>query len=191
MILIRHRPGYSDEQPDHFRERDSKGNLILCYSCGLASHRQYAIVTCDFCGQHWHLDCLDPPLANPPAVNQNGKKVIDWMCPLHADQELRTVDTAILSGTENRRRFHLRKPKNAKHRETHLTRGFRNNGIIEVLDDLHSDSSDSEFYEQEDGPVVYKLPAKGIILDFIDKVKVCVSSSSISVHRLPLFWPVS
>jgi hypothetical protein len=88
------------------------------------------------------------------------------MCPLHADQELRKVDTSIL----NRRHFHQRRPRNAKVVEGSLTRGLHNNGIIEVLTD-DSDSSDSEFYEHEDPPVVYKLPAKGIMLDFIDKVK--------------------
>jgi hypothetical protein len=109
---------------------------------------------------------LDPPLANPPAVSQNGRKVHDWMCPLHADQELRKIDASVL----NRRQFHQRRPRNATVVKSSLTRGLHNNGIIEVLTD-NSDSSDSEFYEHEDVPVVYKLPAKGIMLDFIDKVK--------------------
>jgi hypothetical protein len=165
-INRRHRPGYGDEQPDYYKERDSKGNLILCYHCGLSSRRQKAIITCDFCAQAWHLDCLDPPLANPPAVSQNGRKVHDWMCPLHADQELRKIDASVL----NRRQFHQRRPRNATVVKSSLTRGLHNNGIIEVLTD-NSDSSDSEFYEHEDVPVVYKLPAKGIMLDFIDKVK--------------------
>lgn len=124
------------------------------------------LVTCDHCHQHWHLDCLDPPLANPPALNKDGKKAYDWMCPLHVDQGLRKIDIAFL----NRRRIHVRKPKKPKVAETALTRGHRNNGIIEVLDD-ESDSSDSEWYEHDDGPTVYKLPAHGIKLDFIDKVK--------------------
>lgn len=69
------------------------------------------------------------------------------------------------------RTMHIRKPKKARVVETALSRGHCNNGIIEVLDD-ESDASDSEFYDQEleDG-VVYKLPASGIKLDFIDKVK--------------------
>lgn len=72
--------------------------------------------------------------------------------------------------TQLNRKLHIRKPKVAKVVETALSRGHRNNGIIEVLDD--ESESDSEFYdqEQEDG-VIYKLPASGIKLDFIDKVK--------------------
>lgn len=88
------------------------------------------------------------------------------MCPLHADQELRRMDMSLLS----RRKIHLRRPKNPKLHETSLTRGFRNNGIIDVVDD-DTDTSDSEFYDHDDGGTVYKLPAHGIKLDFIDKVK--------------------
>ncbi|EME42272.1 hypothetical protein DOTSEDRAFT_73191 [Dothistroma septosporum NZE10] len=172
----RSRPGYSDDQPDYYRLRDNKGNLVLCYACGKSSHinpfvAKRSIVSCDHCMQHWHLDCLDPPLANPPALNQNGKKVHDWMCPLHADQELRRVDTALLN-RHHRRTVHLRKPRVPKVQETALSRGSVNNGIIDVAEDA-SDESDSEFYEEGDEAegTIMKLPARGIMLDFIDKVK--------------------
>ena len=72
--------------------------------------------------------------------------------------------------TSNRRSIHVRKPKNPVVADTALTRGHRNNGIIEVLED-ESDASDSDFYDHDDGPMVYKLPAHGIKLDFIDKIK--------------------
>lgn len=158
---------------------------MQCYSCGKTSEGKREIITCDHCGQNWHLDCLDPPLSNPPALNQNNRKAHDWMCPLHADQELRKVDMSLLN-RRNRRTIHLRKPKNAKVQETALTRGHRNNGIIEVLDD-ESDSSDSEFYDHDDGGTIYKLPAHGIKLDFIDKVKRLVNHYlSISVQLLIL-----
>jgi len=91
------------------------------------------------------------------------------MCPLHADHELRRVDARLLNP---RRRIHVRKPKNAKLVETSLKRGFRNNGVVDVLDD-DSDDSDSEFYDEEtqEESVVYRMPASGIKLDFIDKIK--------------------
>ncbi|KAF2173556.1 hypothetical protein M409DRAFT_61920 [Zasmidium cellare ATCC 36951] len=165
----RNRPGYTEERPDWKRLRDNKGNLLLCYACGKTSEGKREIITCDHCAQNWHLDCLDPPLANPPALNAQNRRAHDWMCPLHADQELRKVDMSLLN-RRNRRTIHLRKPKNPKVQETSLTRGHRNNGIIEVLDD-ESDASDSEFYDHDDGGTVYKLPAHGIKLDFIDKVK--------------------
>ena len=98
------------------------------------------------------------------------------MCPLHADHELRKVDTSLLNPRSLARRVHVRKPRNAKVVETSLKRGFRNNGVIDVVED-DSDDSDSEFYDDDtqDESVVYRLPASGIKLDFIDKVKTCVS----------------
>ena len=94
------------------------------------------------------------------------------MCPLHADHELRRVDTSLLDPRSFGRKVHVRKPRNARVVETSLKRGSRNNGVIDIVDD-DSDESDSEFYEEET-PVeslVYRLPASGIKLDFIDKVK--------------------
>jgi hypothetical protein len=142
---------------------------MLCYSCGKSSGGVRPIIACDFCGEYWHLDCLDPPRANPPARNQDGQKVHDWMCPLHADHELRQVDTSQLAA---KRKVHIRKPRNAKVVETSMRRGFRNNGIIDIVNDDESDESGDEFYEEEQVEgVVYRLPASGIKLDFIDKVK--------------------
>lgn len=166
----RGKPGYSEDQPDYYKIRDGKGNWVLCYSCGKSSQSlsgpRRPIVTCDHCAQHWHLDCLDPPLSNPPALNQNGKKVVDWMCPLHVDKDLRSIDTAFLS----RRRVHVRKPKNARVMETALSRGHLNHGIIDIYEE-ESDATDSEFFDQDDNGIVYKLPEKGVKLDFIDRVK--------------------
>lgn len=88
------------------------------------------------------------------------------MCPLHVDKDLRNIDTAFL----NRRRVHVRKPKHPRVMETSLSRGHVNNGIIDIFED-ESDASDSEFFDQDDGGMVYKLPEKGIKLDFIDKIK--------------------
>lgn len=175
----RNKVGY-EEPPDLTRTKDSKGNTILCYSCGTASHGNRQIIQCDYCGENWHLDCLDPPLANPPARNLEGRKVHDWMCPLHADHELRRLDASLLNHRDagRRRKVHIRKPRNAKVVETALRRGVRNNGIVEVVDD-ESEDSGSEFYEEEsqdNKSVVLRLPVSGIKLDFIDKVKQYVNS---------------
>ena len=187
-ILTRHhrnRPGY-DEIPDYTKIKDGKGNTILCYSCGKSSGGTRQLIPCDFCGEHWHLDCLDPPLANPPARGPEGRKVHDWMCPLHADHELRKVDTSLLNPPNLARRVHIRRPRNAKVVETSLNRGFRNNGVIDVVED-DSDDTDSEFFEEEashDDSIIYRLPATGIKLDFIDKVKryVCPQSNHRTSH---------
>ena len=88
---------------------------------------------------------------------------------------MRQVDVSSLN-QQRRRRIHIRKPKNPLVAITSLTRGHRNNGLIDVYDD-DSEGSDSEFYEHEenigneDEGKIYKLPTTGIKLDFIDKVK--------------------
>lgn len=71
-----------------------------------------------------------------------------------------------------RRRLHVRRPRNARVIDVSLNRGFKNNGVVDVIED-DSDETDSEFYDdetQEEG-VVYRMPAHGIKLDFIDKIK--------------------
>lgn len=106
------------------------------------------------------------------------------MCPLHADHELRKVDTSLLDPRNVARRVHIRRPRNAKVIETSLNRGFRNNGVIDVVED-DSDDTDSEFFEEEashDESIVYRLPATGIKLDFIDKVKRYVHDPSHAKH---------
>ena len=170
-VHLRNRPGY-DEVPDFTKTKDGKGNTLLCYSCGKSSQGLRAVIQCDYCGENWHLDCLDPPLSNPPARNLEGKKLHDWMCPLHADHELRKVDTTLLNARGIGRKVHVRKPRNAKIVETSLRRGFRNNGVIDVVED-DTDDSGSDFYDDNslNQSVVYRLPASGIKLDFIDKVK--------------------
>ncbi len=173
LTSYRNRPGYTDELPDYTKVKDAKGKTILCFSCGKSSSGTRMIIPCDFCGEHWHLDCLDPPRTNAPARNQDGQKVHDWMCPLHADHELRNVDTSLLNPRNVARKVHIRKPRNAKVVDTSLTRGFRNNGVVDVVIDDESDDSESEFYDDEaaNQGVVSRLPASGIKLDFIDKVK--------------------
>ncbi|KAF8136138.1 hypothetical protein EV363DRAFT_1428597 [Boletus edulis] len=97
------------EDRDPYRLKDRFGVPVLCFRCGtsalpsslagcapstkrprrstsivhsLTPERGRAIVSCDYCNLHFHLDCLDPPLTSMPSF---GKK---WMCPNHADQVL-------------------------------------------------------------------------------------------------------
>ncbi|KAF2722328.1 hypothetical protein K431DRAFT_302694 [Polychaeton citri CBS 116435] len=160
--------GY-DEPPEYVKLRDSKGSPILCFSCDKSSNGRRPLIQCDYCSQYWHLDCLDPPLANAPARTFEGRKLHDWMCPLHVDHEMRKVDTEML---RPRRKVHVRRPRNAKIIDTSLNRGFRNNGVVDIQIGS-SDESDSEFYDSEDQEegIVYRMPSRGIKLDFIDKVK--------------------
>lgn len=143
----------------------------MCYHCGLSSHGRREIITCDQCSAHWHLDCLDPPLANPPYRDHTGRKIRDWICPLHVEHVLREMQVPRLADRQLQgdRRVHLRKPRGAKVVDTSLNRGFINNGVIEIAPD--ESDTDSEFYDEEVAGVVFRLPEKGIKLDFIDKVK--------------------
>jgi hypothetical protein len=59
-----------------------------------------------------------------------------------------------------------RRPKIAPVVDTHLRRGHKNNGLIEV-----ENEEEMEFDEVTISGVVYRLPERGIKLDFLDKVK--------------------
>ncbi|KAL3419138.1 phd-finger domain-containing protein [Phlyctema vagabunda] len=154
----KNRPGY-DEAPDYFRLKDSKGNPILCHHCHKsASHPDRMIIPCGFCGLSWHLDCLDPPLAKEPAV---AKK---WKCPAHVDDLMSATPGNL--GPAHR----VRKAKGASAITPAFSRGLKNNGYIEV-ENMASEEEDDGFYEHREYGQVYKLPERGIKLDFISKVK--------------------
>lgn len=161
-----------EEVPDFKKLCDEKGNAILCYACGKSSLDHRDIVPCDYCPLHWHLDCVNPPLANPPNRGIHPKLRTTWMCPNHIDHDLRNLDPIEQTGVrlEGPGRTHrVRRPKKPTIVATSLRRGFRNNGLIEIESES---SDDSGFEEDEDlAGAVYRIPARGIKLDFIDRVK--------------------
>jgi hypothetical protein len=165
--ISKNRSGY-DELPDFTRLKDSKGNLIFCSHCGGSSLSKQQIIACDYCSCQFHLDCLDPPQANPPPLRDDGKRSL-WMCPRHIDHDLKTIDPR--QHTAVRGRIHrIRKPRIPKVKDVSLRRGFRNNGLIEIENE--ATDTESEFYEDESASgTVYRLPERGVILDFIYKVK--------------------
>lgn len=66
------------KQPRNYEARglyDWRGRVKLCYKCR-CSGVQSALLSCSYCTNHWHLDCLSPPLAGHPPQ--------PWQCPLHA-----------------------------------------------------------------------------------------------------------
>ncbi|KDQ33702.1 hypothetical protein PLEOSDRAFT_1029425, partial [Pleurotus ostreatus PC15] len=97
------RHGQLDERDQH-RLRDRNGVPVLCFRCGTSalpesvaaaapaakrarrssstnvSETWRPIVSCDYCSLHWHLDCLEPPLAIMPTFTKK------WMCPNHSEQ---------------------------------------------------------------------------------------------------------
>ncbi|KAK9469335.1 hypothetical protein V1512DRAFT_231685 [Lipomyces arxii] len=166
------------EETDPYRLTDSKGKTILCYKCGLSAMEDRMIISCDYCPLHWHLDCLNPPMSS---IATTARK---WMCPNHVGREL----------------THKRRIRNSQVINVSLRRGFVNDGDIEVENDSSEDEGVPEDdsivkpqllhfldgwernpYEpafdrrletvvDDTGPIVFKLPERGIVLDFIDKI---------------------
>ncbi|CAG9862625.1 unnamed protein product [Phyllotreta striolata] len=62
-----------------------------CRECR-KSCRVAPLIACDFCESFYHLDCLDPPLTNPPSGM--------WMCPLHVEHCLDSNLLTSVSATE-------------------------------------------------------------------------------------------
>ncbi|KAJ5841905.1 hypothetical protein N7534_011735 [Penicillium rubens] len=90
--------------PMLLRETDNKGDCIRCSKCGFTSQGTRPIITCDYCPCRFHLDCLDPPRANPP----NPK--VGWMCPNHVTPDDMIASKDINGSNERTRR--VRRTKN-------------------------------------------------------------------------------
>lgn len=153
-VPSRKKNGY-DELPDFFKQRDD-GQAVLCHDCQKPATDVRAIIPCSQCPLYWHIDCLDPPLAVPPVLK-------NWRCPVHVDEILTQAPPLAPA-------HRFRKVKGSQAITPALPRGIRNNGHIEVdwSDDteIRDDSGwpDSASFGRE-----YKLPAKSIVLDFIEQ----------------------
>jgi hypothetical protein len=185
--------GYGYQKPDYTKVFDAEQKPILCTQCGLSSGNKRALLKCDFCSAHWHLDCLDPPLANPPNISLEATQRDAWRCPRHIEHDLRSgqlyqndlnddiekADAAPVARVARK----IRKRKNPEIVEPVFSRGMRNNGLIEVINDP-DDDTDGEgnyVYGPDDSKdlnhKVFRVPEKGVVLDFISKVKRYVPAS--------------
>lgn len=136
------------EDRDGYRLKDKNGRPIICYNCDEAASavKRRRIVSCDFCDQHWHLDCLDPPMSGMPPPTRK------WMCPLHADPLIprRRQTKAITTQT--------------------VERPYRpNNGDIIVLPHQEA-AAGGEVEEMTVNRVRYQLPEQTVVLDFWNRV---------------------
>jgi len=86
-----------------------------------------------------------------------------WKCPAHVDDLLAILPAAL--GPAHR----FRRIKGASVVKPAFSRGFKNNGHIEIENDPTDDEEEQGFYEQREYGHVYKLPEQGIKLDFISK----------------------
>ncbi|KAK1756065.1 transcriptional regulatory protein RCO1 [Echria macrotheca] len=148
----------NDEEavPDFFRLRDNDGNAIICHACQQSSSTNRAIIPCSVCGLWWHLDCLDPPLAIPPPLRT-------WKCPCHMDELLTKVPGTLAPA------HRYRKIKNASVIQPAFSRGYVNNGYIEV--DMQESEDESGWKDVETYGRTVRLPEKGIKLDFLARAR--------------------
>lgn len=157
------------EERDPFQLEDKNGNPILCYKCSESAINGKAIVSCDHCSLHWHIDCIDPPMSGIPAASRK------WMCPNHA--------------------YHvtpkIRQPKKSKILDVCLKRGFKNNGNIEI--DNTEEDEEEELKKKKKlsfdesyivNNIRYRLPENGVKLDFLDKVRTLRKSQSVQKSQI-------
>ncbi|CAG8108587.1 unnamed protein product [Penicillium olsonii] len=136
---------YAD--PMLLRDVDNKGQKIICMKCGQTSNGR-PIITCDYCPCRFHLDCLDPPRAQPPNPKTG------WMCPNHVTPADMVV-TKEVGGGELRTR---------RHRRTAGT-SFLDCEIL--LPDGPNDSLFSREWRDER----HIIPAGDVVFEFIGAVK--------------------
>ena len=183
--------GYGYQKPDYLKTHDAEQNPILCCQCGKSTAGKRPMLKCDYCHAYWHLDCCDPPLANPPPINLESSNRDAWKCPRHLDHDLRSGqlfqhdlnavangDVRMLDANQVLRvKRKVRKPRQASTIEPTFSRGMRNNGMVDIINDPDDDTDGEGNYvfasdESKDQNLkVFRVPEKGIITDFITKVK--------------------
>ncbi|KAF9228614.1 hypothetical protein BS17DRAFT_772249 [Gyrodon lividus] len=165
------------EDRDPYRLKDRNGVAVICFRCGTSAlpsgltasapsnkrprrslsvahsampESGKAIVSCDYCNLHWHLDCLDPPLTSMPSF---GKK---WMCPNHADQIMQPKRRI---PKQNVAPIDIIKPKQW------------NNGNIEIIHPQTAAMADKLVLDEVliNGRR-YRVPERVIMLDFWSKI---------------------
>ena len=145
-----------DEQPpDFYRLCDAQGNPAICHGCSKGSGNVRPIIPCSVCAVFWHLDCLDPPMTQPPPLR-------NWKCPLHVEELLAKVPGVLAPA------HRLRKPKQLPPViRPAFSRGFINDGYIEV--DLEETENLSGWRNLETYGRIVRLPERGIKLDFLSR----------------------
>ncbi|PYH85903.1 hypothetical protein BO82DRAFT_428883 [Aspergillus uvarum CBS 121591] len=151
------RRGYRNgtyDDPHLHRTVDALGAPIFCFKCAGSAASGRPIIQCDICPLSWHLDCLDPPMAAPPAqVPGSDLAHHNWICPNHAwhDYVYASKDE---EGYDVYKR--IRRPKHPR--------------MVDI-DVLLSDDEITQMEDQEEGSVRYRVSEHGIKHTFISQVK--------------------
>ncbi|OAA43092.1 Essential subunit of the histone deacetylase Rpd3S complex [Metarhizium rileyi] len=145
------------DEPDFFKQRED-GQAVLCHSCQKPATQIRSIIPCSVCSFYWHIDCLDPPLAVPPVLKT-------WRCPAHVDDVL--IEVPSLAPAHRFRRV-----KGIPTITPAFSRGMKNNGHIEIdWTDEPDDAEESGWPDHRSFGRTYKLPAKGVVLDFVEQLR--------------------
>ncbi|KEY74154.1 hypothetical protein S7711_00314 [Stachybotrys chartarum IBT 7711] len=154
--VAKKKTGY-DELPDFFKQRED-GLAVLCHDCQKPATEIRAIIPCSVCPLHWHIDCLDPPLTIPPVLKT-------WRCPAHVDDVLSEAPPLAPA-------HRFRKIKGSSPVVPAITRGIKNNGHIQIdWPDEPEEPSASGWPDAQSFGRTYKLPAKSVVLDFIEQLR--------------------
>ena len=164
------------KEVDLLMTHDSKGNPIVCGGCRKMADGVKWIAPCDVCETWWHLDCQDPPQAKfLGATPAFAKDRPPYMCPLHAEHVLLGKASDLPPEGDGRApaRHKARRPKKPKTVNVDPRRVFANNGVIDVSFSDWGSSGDEgkspHFLNKQGEGVVYRMPAKGIIMNFLGK----------------------
>ncbi|CBY02180.1 hypothetical protein LEMA_P009670.1 [Plenodomus lingam JN3] len=181
--------GYGYQRPDYTKVIDNDHKVVLCTHCGVSSEHKRQMLKCDFCSAYWHLDCVDPPLANPPHISLEASQRDAWRCPRHIENDFRSGlllqkdlneqghDVEMDDAPPARVPRKLRMRKDPQIIEPTFSRGIQNNGLIDIINDPDDDTDGEGNYvfgtddAKDLNSKVFRIPEKGLILDFISKVK--------------------
>lgn len=179
----RHARDGPDEHPSYTLLHDKKEKPIICSQCFQSvafEDTKRPIIQCDkpTCLAYWHLDCLDPPLANPPTRGvQKGyrKTKLQWLCPRHVEHDHRNLHNPAFRARHealgppvfDRALHRTRIPRHPRYVPYH--RGMRTYGRIDVVN--HSEDDTPFFEEEELGGTVVRMPEDAIKVNFIEKIK--------------------
>lgn len=160
------------EDRDGYRLKDRLGRTMLCYQCGQAASlpKQRRIISCDFCEQHWHLDCLDPPMTGMPPGTRK------WMCPVHSDHVLVSLLSLVGSQSLVLKTFTCPlQPKTRLPKQTTTVvveqPALPNNGDIIIVPRRAPPRPIDEFEEITVNRIRYQVPEETIILDFWGRIQ--------------------
>ncbi len=138
---------------------------VLCHACSKPCSEVRPIVPCPDCGLYWHLDCVDPPMANVPVVLR------DWRCPAHVDDLMKEIPGSLGPAHKHR------KIKGAAVVQPAFSRGNVNNGFIDLIPDYDNDDSldmrpvrdYSGWRDVENYGRIIQLSSRGIQKDFMSR----------------------